>query len=180
MNVASRRHPIAAIQEGSSRQIQALLAEVVERRSPALRIAGVIEAQASDHQARRKGRELRVLADSSRYPLFQNLGAGSSSCSLDPQSLANACERVRATIARGCDLVVISKFGKLEAENRSGLLSAFAAAIEAGAPILTSVSPAHMQQWERFAAPLFEVLPPDIDCLLDWCDAVVTCQERAR
>jgi hypothetical protein len=74
---------------------------------------------------------------------------------------------VRQGIAVGCDLVVLNKFGKIEAE-RSGLAPAFASAIEAGLPVLTSVSPRFAEAWDRFAAPLYVILPPDPDALDAW------------
>ena len=46
-----------------------------------------------------------------------------------------AAAAVRRDIAAGCDLVVLSKFGKLEAGG-GGLRDAFGAAIEAGVPVL--------------------------------------------
>ena len=48
------------------------------------------------------------------------------------------------------DIVVFSKFGKLEATQK-GLWAAFAAAVSAGRPLLTTVSPKHAQAWQAFA-----------------------------
>jgi hypothetical protein len=78
---------------------------------------------------------------------------------------------VQRGIAAGCDLVLLNKFGKLEAAN-SGLADAFRAAIEADVPVLTSVSPAHEAAWVKFATPLFITLladPLEIDA---WWQAV--------
>jgi hypothetical protein len=51
-----------------------------------------------------------------------------------------AAGAVRRDIAAGCELVVLSKFGKLEAAGE-GLAPAFKAALDARLPLLTSVSP---------------------------------------
>jgi hypothetical protein len=67
---------------------------------------------------------------------------------------------VRRDIAAGCDLVLLNKFGKLEAVN-SGLAEAFRAAIEADVPVLTSLSPASEAAWQTFATPLFVTLNAD-------------------
>jgi len=130
-----------------------------------LRIAGLIEC--GNCEAATDG-YLFNIADGRRFRLFQELGAGSVACSLDAASVIEASERVRADIALGCDLVVLSKFGKLEAENRSGLIPTFIAAMEAGIPILTSVSPKYANAWSEFAAPMFVTLPPDIAALDAW------------
>jgi Protein of unknown function (DUF2478) len=82
-----------------------------------------------------------------------------------------AAEAVRQDIARGCDLVLLSKFGKLEAGN-SGLVDALTAAMEAHVPVLTSVSPAFEAAWAKFAAPLFVTLPADAVEIDAWWQAV--------
>jgi hypothetical protein len=80
----------------------------------------------------------------------------------------DACAAVCGDIAAGCDLVVLSKFGKLEAENGSGLLAAFVAALESGVPVLTSVSPNRLAQWDAFAAPYYEVIGPNQAEIATW------------
>ncbi len=98
---------------------------------------------------------------------MRDLGPGAVACRLDASGVVSAAEAVQQGIAAGCDLVILNKFGKIEAE-RSGLAPAFASAIEAGVPILTSVSPKFTEAWERFAAPLYVIVPPDADALDDW------------
>ena len=114
------------------------------------------------------------LASNARYPLNQKLGPGAAGCSLDPEGLAGACAAVQASIAaldgsEGRTLVILSKFGRQEAEGR-GLTDAFHAAVLADLPILTSVSPAVAEAWAQFAGPLarFAGMSPDeIDAWFD-------------
>lgn len=156
--------PIAAIQGADGGVVQGLLRAFVGRWSGTVRIAGLIEeARGEDVPTR-----LRSIAGGDYYPLFQDLGAGSDACALDGESLVSAGEAVRHDIAAGCDLVILSKFGKLEAEDRSGLMAAFIAAIEAGVPVLTSVAPRHASHWSRFADPLAMLVPADMTAIEDW------------
>ena len=67
--------------------------------------------------------------------------------------------------------MLLNKFGKLEAAG-GGLRDAFGAAMEAGVPVLTSVSSAFAAAWESFAAPLFVVVPADADRIDAWWNAV--------
>jgi hypothetical protein len=157
---------IAVVQGAPSAVVEALFRSFAERWRPAVRLAGVL---AEDHglpDRRCTAGYLRRLADGTRYPIFQDLGPGSE-CHLSGDGAAVAAAAVRGDIAAGCDLVVLSKFGKLEAGG-GGLRDAFAAAIEAGVPVLTSVSPAYAAQWEAFATPLFTVLRPDAGQLDAW------------
>jgi len=159
--------PIAVIQGARSADIQRLLAAFVAGWQGRIRIAGLVEEAQADVCKCAPGR-VHLIGEDRRVPIFQELGPGAESCSLDPYALVAAGEAVRARIAAGCDLVVLSKFGKLEAESRSGLLPAFADAIEAGIPVLTSVAPKFQTRWAEFAAPYFAVLPPDLPAIEAW------------
>jgi hypothetical protein len=162
--------PIAIVQGANSTAIQELLRSFAARVSA--RVVGVLE-EACDGAERACGPgRLLSLADGQGYSLFQELGEGSVACSLDPQGVVLAGEAVRRDVARGCDLVLLSKFGKLEAENRAGLMAAFVAAIEAGVPVLTSVSPKFTDAFDAFAAPFYTALPAEAEAIDAWWKAV--------
>jgi uncharacterized protein DUF2478 len=170
---------IAAIQGAPSAAVQEMFRALVERWRPTARIAGVIENGHGLADRTCCAGQLRSIVDGSCYPIFQDLGSGSTACNLDGSGAISACEAVRRDIIAGCDLVVISKFGKLEA-SREGLMAAFTAAIEVGAPVLTSVSPAFYGAWTRFAAPLFVALPAEPDKVEAWWRAVRKNPEHPR
>jgi hypothetical protein len=112
-----------------------------------------------------------IFAPANDFPFFRTSGPGSTACHLDGVAIIPATEAVQRGIAAGCDLVLLKKFGKLEAAN-SGLADAFRAAIEADVPVLTSVSPAHEAAWVKFATPLFITLPADPLEIDAWWQAV--------
>lgn len=159
--------PIALIQGADGAAIQQLFGEILRAPWRPLRIAGVIELPGDDPGVCGLDR-LHNIGDGRRFALFQDLGPGSTACAVDPGGVADACAAVCRDIAAGCDLVVLSKFGKLEAENGSGLLAAFVAAIEAGVPVVTAVSPNRLAQWDAFAAPYYEVIGPSLDAVASW------------
>lgn len=159
--------PIGVVQGASSDLIQALFDEFVRQHRPALRIAGVIE-QPAGRASGCEPERLLSLTDGRDFALYQELGEASVSCALDAESLIAVGQRVCEDICAGCDLVVLSKFGKLEAENRSGLIPAFAAALERGIPVLTSVSPKYADAWSAFAEPMFNTLAPEMAALEAW------------
>jgi hypothetical protein len=162
---------IAAVQGAPSAAIQEMFRALAERWRPSARLAGVIEDGHGLADRTRCAGLLRSIADGSCYPIFQDLGAGSTACNVDGSGAISACEAVRRDIVAGCDLVLISKFGKLEAA-REGLMAAFIAAIEVGVPVLTSVSPASYEAWTRFASPLFVTLPAEPDKVDAWWRAL--------
>jgi hypothetical protein len=170
--MAISANPIAVLQGAESAVIQQLLAGFCARWQQRIRIVGVIEDPLGDSCAKNENQvapgHLRNLTGGRSFPIFQDLGPGSTGCSLDGASLVEAGEQVRRDIAGGCDLVMLSKFGKFEAENGSGLLPAFVAAIEAGAPVLTSVAPKFMAAWDNFAAPYYVLLPAEPQAIEVW------------
>ncbi|MBP6877041.1 MAG: DUF2478 domain-containing protein [Phenylobacterium sp.] len=132
--------PIAVVRGAPTPQIQALFASFVARLGATARVVGVVE------EAPASGRDqLRSLADGRRFEVFQALGRGSRACSVDAGSIVTACEAVLGDIAAGCDLVVLSKFGRLEA-----------------------VAPKFDLAWSAFAAPLFVMLPPRLEAVEAW------------
>jgi hypothetical protein len=104
---------------------------------------------------------------------FHDLGPGVAMCHLDGVGAVAAAAAMQSDIAAGCDLVLLNKFGKLEIAGE-GLVSAFRAAITAGLPLLTSVSPAHDDAWRRFVDREFAVLPADPAAIDLWRQAVRT------
>lgn len=160
--------PIAVVQGATGPVIQQLFRDLAERWAPTIRLAGAVEVPRIDDGPTSEPGHLRCIPGGERYPLFQQLGSGSNGCALDPAGAILAGETVRRQIAGGCDLVLLSKFGKMEAENGSGLLSAFIAAVEGGIPVLTSVAPRYEESWIRFADPLFVRVAADMQAIDRW------------
>ena len=94
-------------------------------------------------------------------------------CHLDGAGALTAAGAVRRDIAAGCELVVLSKFGKLEAAGE-GLAPAFKAALDARLPLLTSVSPALEDAWKRFIGRPFVILPAEPIEIDAWWQATRT------
>lgn len=158
---------IAVVTGAPGPVVQGLFAALVEECRGTVRVAGVL---AEGHGL--EGRScsigfMRNLADGEAFSVFQDLGPAATACHVDGAGAVAAGEAVRRTIAAGCDLVVLNKFGKLEAGGQ-GLRDAFCAAIEAGVPVLTSVSPKFEREWRDFAAPFFVTLPADAAAIRAW------------
>ena len=50
--------------------------------------------------------------------MFQDLGHGSTACRIDQAGVLLASEAVRRDIDTGCNLVLLNRFAKLEAERQ--------------------------------------------------------------
>ncbi len=170
---------VAVVRGAPSAVVQDLFRELIDRWSPSTRIAGVVEeGHGLADRACSAGR-LRSIRNGSLHPIFQDLGPGSEACHLDGAGAVSASETIQRDIAAGCDLVILSKFGKLEAA-RAGLVPAFIAAMEAKAPLLTTVSPAFYTAWAQFASPLFVSLSAEIASIETWWSDVRRGQPARR
>jgi hypothetical protein len=171
--------PIAVVQGAPSEVVQGLFRDFIARLDPAVRLAGVVEDPAPPAESACNAGALKSLSDGRYFPIMQDLGPGVVACRLDSEGVVSACDSVQAGIRAGADLVILSKFGKIEVE-RSGLAAAFADALQAGLPILTSVSPKLNDAWDSFAAPLYVKLPPDLAAIEAWWQSVHARQRAWR
>jgi hypothetical protein len=162
---------IAVVRGAFGAQVQEVFRALAERWRHSVRLVGLI---AEDHGFTDRACSagfLRNIRSGERFSIFEDLGPGSTACHLDGAGAFAAADAVRRDIVAGCDLVLLSKFGKLEA-NGKGLLGAFRAALDVHIPLLTSISPAFEEPWKRLAGQSFGILPADPDALDAWWQAV--------
>lgn len=158
---------VVALQGTESAIIQSMLAAMADTwRSNGLHVAGVVEDIQPGLPKACGGASLRNLGSGASYSLYQDLGPHSTACCLDAAGVAEACHDVVGDIEQ-CDIVVLSKFGKLEAD-RGGLLQAFIDAAAMNKPVLTSVSPMFTASYLSFVGEFGAVFPADEDVVSSW------------
>jgi hypothetical protein len=163
----SLEQSIAVVRGASGAQVQDVFRAVAARWRHSVRLAGLV---AEDHGLADRACSagfLRNVASEERFSIFQDLGPGSTTCHLDGAGALTAADAVRRDIDAGCDLVLLSKFGKLEAAGR-GLFAAFQAALDAHVPLLTTVSAACDEPWKRLVGQSYAILPADPDQIDAW------------
>lgn len=169
----SSEKKIAVVRGTSGTQVEDIFRALVERWRRNFRMAGLIaESHGLGARACSAG-YLRNVATAERFAIFSDLGPGSTACHLNGDGARGAAAAVLGNMAEGCDVVVLSKFGKLEAGG-AGLFQAFRAAIASHIPLLTSVSPAFEEPWRRIAGPSFVILPAEPDAIDAWRQTAMT------
>jgi drug/metabolite transporter (DMT)-like permease len=164
---------IAVVRGASNAEIQEIFRALAEDWQPELRLAGVVAESHGLADRFCPAGYLRNLATGTRFSIFHDLGPGTAECHLDGVGAVAAAADVQRDIAAGCDLVVLNKFGQLEAAG-DGLAGAFRAAVATHLPLLTSVSPAHDQAWRQFADRQYAILPADPAAIDLWRRTVQT------
>jgi len=159
---------IGAVRGAATADIQKLLADFAERRRcEGLRVAGAIEVPAPAGASFCGRLALKDLASGALFPVTVDLGPGSKACKLDAAGLTAARQSVLQSISRGADLVVLSKFGKVEAEG-GGFLDAFGAAAGVGIPCITGVAPSFAAAFLRYAGGHEQWIGAEADSLERW------------
>jgi hypothetical protein len=156
----------AAIEGASSAIAQALLADVAARlRSSGIRVVGLIAETHGLPDRTCAAGFLRDIATGARRSIYLEEPPRDTSCHIDAAGAQEAGAALIEQIPES-DLVVLSKFGKLEAAG-GGLTPAFRAAIAADKPIVTSVLSLHLAAWRAFA-PDAVTLAAAAGALDDW------------
>jgi nucleoside-triphosphatase THEP1 len=136
------------------------------------RLGGIVQRNQWEACGRIKLMEVVDLMTGQVIPISQNLGSGSTGCKLDQSALADAAQAVRRAIDENVELVIINKFGRLEASGQ-GLRSEIADAIMSGQPTLTAVSERVYPAWQEFTGGFGTTLLCDEDITSAWWHDVV-------
>jgi len=160
-----RTRSIAVLEGQGALHPQALLAEVVARlRGEGVRVVGVL-AEDSDAEGACSAGWLRDIASGTRFSIQLDAAPAGTTCHMDASGIESACDLLLPQLA-SADLVLLSKFGKLEAM-KQGLWRAFTAAEHAGMPLLTTVSSRHADAWKAWA-PAAARVAPDLPAIEEW------------
>ncbi len=149
-------------------EIDRLLASLAGRLlASGSRICGTIQINSERADWGPCDMDIKVLPDGPAIRISQSLGRASRGCRLDPGALETAVHLVGQSMASGCDLLLVNKFGKHEAEGR-GFRNVIAEAMFREIPVLVGLNPLNREAFQGFTGGLAKELPPDEAVLLDW------------
>ncbi|THF62583.1 DUF2478 domain-containing protein [Pseudothauera rhizosphaerae] len=167
--------PAAAIVHAHHASVDGLLADFAfGLRKRGWRVCGIVQ------QHRGEAKEDTVLVDLDHglsFPLFQKLGAGSTSCSVDPGGVAAASIALRRALDEGADLAIANRFGALEAAG-GGFAAEMLALMSEGRPLLTVVADDWLRDWRWFTGGCGSELPASPPALEEWFAGVVGAGEK--
>ncbi len=102
--------------------------------------------------------------------LSEDRGKESSGCRLDRSILTEAAGLLLAALEERPDILVLNKFGKVEAEGE-GLRDALAKAVELGVPIVVGVPFRNLDQWRTFAGDMVDECEAETPRIRNWLGA---------
>lgn len=157
--------PIAAITRAERGVADTLLADFVfGLKRDGWRVQGLVQ---QGHEQGKAATVLVDIADGQCYPLFQDLGPASTSCSLDAGSVAAASVALRRALEEKADLAVANRFGALEADGK-GFAAEMLALMAEGIPFITVVAEEYLLDWRWFTGKVGVELPPRLSALEGW------------
>lgn len=169
---------IAVIANREGLDSPALLAAAAAAWSKAgMRVVGLLARNTSSDELCSAG-FLRDIASQDDYSVRLDASPALTTCHLDAAGMETACAALLEQIP-SADIVVLSKFGKLEAMQR-GLWAAFKAAAAADKPLLTTVSDKHVAAWKAFA-PASAWIDAGLPAIGEWWRTVASARaDRGR
>lgn len=160
---------IAVIANREGLDSQVLLAKLAaDWRASGAKVVGVL-AENNEVAGECSAGFVRDIASGRQFSVHLDAPPPGKTCHLDAVGMEDAGSGLLAQIPEA-DVVIFSKFGKLEAM-QGGLWPAFRAAALSGKPLLTTVSPKHLDAWNAFA-PHAAWLEGERSALEDWWRAV--------
>jgi nucleoside-triphosphatase THEP1 len=152
---------------GATDRFLSTLADAMSARG--LRLAGTVQTNILRPGRLHCDMDLKILPDGPVFRVSDDRGNEARGCRLDADALEAAAAGLAGRI-EGADLLVVNKFGKLEAMGR-GLVPAIVAAIERGIPVLAGVGRMNRTAFDGFSSGMAVELPATLDAVLHWCGA---------
>jgi len=163
--------PFAAVLHAGNSEGDALIRQFcAQLQASGWKVRGLLPLRGKDPQGHLP-MLISDIRDGRSFAISQALGPGSHACSLDPGALAQASGVLREALHERPDLVIVNRFGAVEAAGR-GFASEMLALMSEGIPLLTLVSPQYQADWQRFVGTEECLLPLSEEALLSWADAL--------
>lgn len=141
-------------------------------------LCGIVQINSECGDDRPCDMDVKVLPDGPTIRISQSLGANARGCRLDPSALEASVAHVSANLHESCDLLIVNKFGKHEADGR-GFRPVIAEALGMGVPVLVGLNRLNEEAFLAFSDGLAENVPSRIDALMAWVDGAVSSRETA-
>lgn len=137
-----------------------------------LAVAGAVQEDREAGEGRKCHMDLLVLPELRPFRISQDRGRLARGCRLDADALEAAAADTLRRLGPDIDLLILSKFGRHEAEGR-GFRPVIAEAVALGLPVLTAVGPLNREAFERFTAGAARMLAPERPALDRWLAEVL-------
>lgn len=168
MNIAPELRPILAIVYSDGYAADRFISDLGYRiRDAGIAVAGVVQHNKFIRDRTKCDMEVEELASGVVLQLSEDRGREARGCRLDRGALSDAAVLIAGSLQDEPELVILNKFGKLEAEGR-GLRDTLSDAVQLGVPVVVGVPYRNVEQWRAFAEDLAEECPIGSSRVQEW------------
>jgi len=168
MNIAPESRLILAIVYSDGLAADRFISDLGYKiRDASIAVAGIVQHNKFIRDRTKCDMEVEELASGIVLQLSEDRGKEARGCRLDRAALSEAAALISASLENEPELVILNKFGKLEAEGR-GLRDALSDAVQLGVPVVVGVPYRNIEQWRAFAEGLAEECPIGSPRLREW------------
>lgn len=136
-------------------------------RAAGMRVAGVVQLNTFERDPGKCDMAVEELFSGTVLQVSEDRGKEARGCRLDRSKLTEAAGLLFAALEEKPDILVVNKFGKVEAEGE-GLRDALAKAVELDVPIVVGVPFRNLDQWRAFVGDMAEECSVDSAQLQRW------------
>ncbi|ABD05699.1 conserved hypothetical protein [Rhodopseudomonas palustris HaA2] len=136
-------------------------------RNAGIVVAGIVPYHATRDSLPRCDMEVEELASRIILQLAEDQTTRSGNCRVDPLAMQDAAALISAAFQKCPELLIINKFGQLEADG-GGLGDVITEAVELGIPVLVGVSERRLASWREFTNGLAEEAMIDSPRVQQW------------
>ena len=152
MMIATKPLPILAIVYSDGLAADRFISDLGYKiRDAGIAVAGIVQHNKFIRDRTKCDMEVEELASGIVLQLSEDRGKEARGCRLDRGALSEAATLLSASLESSPELVILNKFGKLEAEGR-GLRDTLADAVQLGVPIVVGVPYRNIEQWRAFTS----------------------------
>lgn len=148
-----------------------LIADIAYRlRDEGVAIAGLVQLNTFVRDRAKCDMAVEELYSRTVFNLSEDRGPAAKGCRLDHTRLTEAAGLLNEALGKNIDLVVLNKFGKIEAEG-GGLRDALGRAVALDVPLIVGVPYRNLDQWRNFAGGMADECKVSASHILRWLEA---------
>lgn len=151
--------PILAIVYGAGEEADPILARLADwLQVRGFSVVGLVQRNPEVPGGSRCNMEVEILPGGERLLISEDRGSGARGCRLDPGLLLGALAQAQARLDAGADLLILNRFGKLEAEG-SGGRDLMTDAVAQAVPVVVAVPWRNIDAFRSFAGDFAAEMP---------------------
>lgn len=168
MSKSEQSHPILAVLYTDSLAAdRAFLTLGHKLRAEGVAVAGIVQHNGLNPHREKCDMDVEELASGTVLRVSEDRGNEARGCRLDHAALAHAASLLSMALDDGPALMIVNKFGKVEADGK-GLREALAKAVQLGIPAIVGVPYRNLEQWRSFTDGLAEECETAAPRIKEW------------